>query len=276
MRGSYDPKKLINTSKTDRGWLERQEAAKAKMAGARSTDPDGWRAVDAERRKAYEEAARRSQIETDKRMEANARLRVTCPCCGSGAVPVLTAERVLAAFDRSRVDENRQLRTRQDQDFRPCPVCDGGSVDAEKAERIVAALAALPADYEPFSGHVQILIGVAQNQPYHGSYALRVSNGAIWPRRCEAVAGLRVTDAPGDDESAIAAYRAQDAKTQAALTKPVSDLEAKAVETADEDAVLAAVRAAEHTLHHGKVTKEGKAKTVVPDMPWLTDGESED
>ncbi|WP_144426302.1 hypothetical protein [Methylobacterium sp. ARG-1] len=180
--------------------MERQRAAQARMAGASFDGADTeWREKDEIRRAAYAEKARLDQLEVERRREANKQLRVTCPCCGSGAVSIMTAEHVLAAFDRSRVDENKQLRARQEQDHRVCPICDAGRVDGEKADRIIAALAALPADCEAFPDYLRILHGIASDLPYHGVYALRVANGAVWPRRADAVSPMAAQTAPAAD-----------------------------------------------------------------------------
>ena len=226
MRGYVPNPSGLNTRKGERGWLARQQEAQRKMAEHIAGFEERRAAAEAE-----QERNRLAQAEAEKRREATKLLRVTCPCCGSGAVPILTAERVLTAFDRSKIDENKQLQARQEDDHRACPVCDGGRVDAEKADRIVAALASLPADYEPFPDYLRILHGIAANLPYHGVYALRVAKGAVWPRRADAVPAQPVPvidtedDAAGSDEDALAAVQADPVKSPRRHVAPLPFLD---------------------------------------------------
>lgn len=189
MRGYVPNPSGLNTRKGERGWLERQEAAKAKMAA---------HIASFEQNRAHAEAQLEKQrLEREageRRREANLRLRVTCVCCGVGAIPILEAERVLAAFDRSKVDETKRDKAQAEKLTVACPICDGAQVDQEKGERIGDALAALPADYEAFQGHLQILFGIATAQACHSPYSLRVAKGAIWPRRADAVPPTQKND----------------------------------------------------------------------------------
>lgn len=188
MRGFYPDPSRLNTRKGERGWLQRQQEAQARMAGAAlDGDSDSWRSIDAERRAAEQERERLALEDADRRRAANRLLRVSCPCCDAGAVSVERAELILAALDRVPVNENARLKAIQAKDRRTCPVCDEGHVDGEMADRIVAGLGKLPADRVPSVERLQILLAVAMNVTYHGVYALRPSNGAHHPRRAAPV-----------------------------------------------------------------------------------------
>lgn len=215
MRGSYPDPKRVNTMKGERGWLQRQQEAQARMAGAAlDGDPDSWRSIDAERRAAYAERDRLALEDADRRRAANRLLRVSCPCCNAGAVSVERAELILAALDRVPLNEHNRNVARETKDLRQCPVCDEGTVDGEMADRIVVGLEKLPADRVPSVERLQILLAVAMGLPYYGIHALRPSNGAHHPRRAAPVADPVITVMPNaetpeaqSDEEAVAALQ---------------------------------------------------------------------
>lgn len=193
MRGSYPDPRRVNTLKGERGWLERQRAAQSRMAAnVISDDPDSWRSIDAERRAAERERERLAMEDAERRRAANRRLRVSCPCCDSGAVSVERAEMILAALDKVPVNEHARHIALCEKDRRTCPVCDEGSVDGEMAERVVVALEKLLADRIPSVERLQILFALAMGVEYHGIYALRPANGAKYPRRARPVGDVAV------------------------------------------------------------------------------------
>lgn len=210
MRGHYPDPSRLNTRKGERGWLQRQQEAQARMAeSALDGDPESWRSIDAERRAAEQERERLAMADADRRRAANKLLRVTCPCCDTGAVSVERAELVLAALDRVPVDETARLKALCEKDRRTCPVCDEGTVDGEMSERIVVALEKLPADRVPSVERLQILLALGMGVAYHGVFALRPSNGAHHPRRAapvtDTVMPANETPEAQSDEEAVAA-----------------------------------------------------------------------
>jgi len=184
--------------------LERGWLDRTKKATNKAAQDANWRDVDAIRQAHYAEQRRIAQAEQDERHRRQG-LKVACPCC------------------------------------------DTGSVSVELAEKIYRALERLPAESAPDALKLAALVAVASGLPPIEAQIVHATHGLTAPRKVPGPVVMAAHDAPGDDASALLAYMKEEtarAAEIAALSRPITDAEAAAVEAADQADVLAEIQAA--------------------------------